>query len=128
MRFLIIDDEIAQVESLILLLQVNGHSAGGAMNVADAKQLATVHPPDAVILDICMPGSYGITLIPWLRERDATAQVPIVVSSALPDDFVPPMPADERIGYLAKPFNYEPLMELMAKLSKAKPSKEDMKP
>lgn len=127
MRFLIIDDEIAQVESLILLLQMNGHTAAGAMNVADAKQLAVAHPPDAVILDICMPGGNGTGLIPWLREYDATAHILIVVSSALPHDFIPPIPADERIGYLAKPFSYGPLMKLVAKLGKANQSKEHKK-
>jgi len=41
--------------------------------------------PDAVVLDLAMPKVDGWTVLKQLRESSMTAQIPIVVVSAVPD-------------------------------------------
>jgi len=39
------------------------------------------HPPDAVLLDVMMPGIDGFTLLERLRDRPAFADIPVLIVS-----------------------------------------------
>ena len=117
MRILVVDDEIAQAESLAQLLKAHKHETMSATTVKGAEILATLHPPDAVVLDVILSGENGLSFLGWLRGREETREIPVVVTTALPRDLAPPLPPDPKVSFLQKPFDYEELVTALTKLS-----------
>jgi CheY-like chemotaxis protein len=59
LRVLVVDDHHDSADSLGLLLTTLGHDARVAYGGADARAAAMSFPPDAVLMDIEMPGEDG---------------------------------------------------------------------
>ena len=57
-----------------------------ASDGARALELATADPPDAILLDVMMPGLDGWAVAAELRERAETCKVPIVFVTARVSD------------------------------------------
>ena len=113
MDILVVDDERAVRESLRRALDLEGYSVELASDGEEALQRLAVRPsPDAVILDILMPGVDGLEVC--RRLRVAGNQVPILMLTARAE-------VDSRVAgldagaddYLPKPFA---LAELLARL------------
>ncbi len=82
---LIIDDD-AYVRSLIRhALHRRGYGTLEASDCAEAQQKARLHKPDAVTLDMMMPGMDGLKTLRALKNDRATAPIPVVVVSVLGD-------------------------------------------
>jgi two-component system phosphate regulon response regulator PhoB len=89
----------------------------GLSAVADARE----HPPDLAILDIMMPGMSGLEVCQELRKDPATANVPVIILTALAQE------ADITAGfaagaddYVVKPFSPRDLaMRVNAVLARA---------
>jgi CheY-like chemotaxis protein len=45
-------------------------------------ELAQVHKPDLVILDICLPGMDGYQVLEQLQKNNATRYIPVIALSA----------------------------------------------
>jgi CheY-like chemotaxis protein len=84
----------------------------GAASVAEAVSLAREAPPDAVLLDVMLPGEDGWDLLLALRERPETASLPVFVCSVLYEPQV--ASALGAAGYLPKPVTAEQLVEALA--------------
>ena len=82
-RILIIDDEddIRQVAALSLET-VAGWDVIVASSGAQGLQRAAEHLPDAVLLDVMMPGMDGPTTFRELRKNPATAHIPVILLTA----------------------------------------------
>jgi two-component system, sensor histidine kinase and response regulator len=113
-RILIVDDDPGMRLLLQAMVQALGYGAAVAGDGEEALRLAAREPPDAVLLDICMPGLDGREVCRRLRADGRTATVPIVLvtsNSELADRLAGfEAGADD---YLCKPF--EP-QELAARL------------
>ena len=70
-RVLVVDDEPAIGWSLRELLADEGHAVDVAATVAEALAAAARDRPDAILLDVRLPGRDGIDAIPDLREMAA---------------------------------------------------------
>ena len=79
---LVVDDNRANREALVALLESAGHSALGAQGAAEALTQAREMRPDLVISDVLMPGVDGYVLARELRADPATARIPIVFYTA----------------------------------------------
>ena len=79
-HILIVDDEESICWGLRKLLRAKGHSVAVSASVEDALVLIDEGIPDAIVLDVRLPGVDGLTALPWLRER--CGSVPIVVITA----------------------------------------------
>jgi PAS domain S-box-containing protein len=77
-RILIADDNIDAASSLSLMLQVMGYDVRVAHDGLEALAVAESFRPDAMLLDIGMPGMNGYEVARKLRERPATANATIV--------------------------------------------------
>ena len=83
MKVLIIDDEddVRSVTALSL-------SAVGGMDVVEASsgpegiEMAQQEKPDAILLDVMMPGQDGIATLARIRESEATRSIPVVLLTA----------------------------------------------
>ena len=66
-RVLVVDDYPDNVESMALLLRLYGHEVDVALGGAAALRAAQAQQPDAVLLDISMPGLDGYQVARQLR-------------------------------------------------------------
>ena len=82
MRILLVDDESDIRILTSLLLKHRGHVVETASNGAEAVEMATRRPPDAVLLDLNMPVMDGFTAARKMRELASMQSVLIVAVSA----------------------------------------------
>jgi len=108
---LVVDDEPAILRAMAVNLRVLGYSIDLAPTGEAALDLAARHPPDAVILDLGLPGISGIEVIRGLR---GWTEVPIIILSAreASGDKVVALDAGAD-DYVTKPFAMD---ELLARL------------
>jgi CheY-like chemotaxis protein len=66
-RVLVVNDSPDNVESMALLLRLYGHEVEVALGGAAALRAAQAQQPDAVLLDISMPGMDGYQVARKLR-------------------------------------------------------------
>lgn len=81
-RILIIEDDIAQNEMLVEMLQ-GEFEVYSARNGQDGVQLARQTMPDLILCDINMPGMDGFAVLKMLRSDPATADTTFVFATAL---------------------------------------------
>jgi CheY-like chemotaxis protein len=80
---LIIDDEEDIREVAALSLQtVAGWEVVSASSGAQGLARAIEHKPDAILLDVMMPGMDGPTTFRELRKNPATAHIPVLLLTA----------------------------------------------
>ncbi len=72
-RILVVDDNRDSAESMALLLRLSGHQTWLAFDGHSAVSLAAEHSPDAVLLDIGLPGMDGYQVASKLRELPQTS-------------------------------------------------------
>ena len=81
MRILIADDEPDVRSTMKLLLECDGHCVDVAANGREAVEVATMHVPDVVVMDLNMPVMDGVSAARVLRQHPVTQAVPIVALS-----------------------------------------------
>ena len=84
-RVLIVDDEPIARDSLEALLFGEGYELYFAASGAEGLKTASAIKPDAVVLDVMMPGMDGFEVCRRLRADPALAPVAIVMVTALDD-------------------------------------------
>ena len=112
MRILVVDDERAVRESLARALKLEGYDVELAADGAEALHRLHAGQPDAVILDVLMPGVDGLEVA--RRVRGAGNRVPMLMLTAR--EAVQDRVAGLEAGaddYVTKPFALE---ELVARL------------
>jgi two-component system response regulator AlgR len=107
-RFLVVDDEPLAIERLQLLLaRIEGvQLAGTASDGAAALRLVGAVAPDAVLLDIAMPGMDGIDVA---RALSKLAKPPVVIFVTAFDAFAVAAFDVEAVDYVMKPVSAERL-------------------
>lgn len=83
---LIADDEPDIIEIISYNLQSEGYNIITAKNGNEAIQLAKMHNPDLIILDMMMPGKTGIEVCKLLRTKPEFRQTLIIFLTALNDE------------------------------------------
>ena len=82
---LIVDDDPGTGRLLAVLLRHIGHKAALVTNGRTALEYLSRHRPDLVILDVMMPEIDGLEVLRRVREDPRTADLPVVMFSALND-------------------------------------------
>src|SRR5688500_1119896 len=82
-RILIVEDDDDVRDALSALLEEHGYAVDTARDGSEAVRKVEHDPPSLVISDVRMPGMDGFHLVERLREQPATADVPIILLSAL---------------------------------------------
>jgi two-component system KDP operon response regulator KdpE len=122
-RVLVVDDEPPILRALGTNLRARGYSIELAATGEEALTLAARHRPDAVILDLGLPGMSGIDVIEGLR---GWTNVPIIILSArgAERDKVAALDAGAD-DYVTKPFGMDELLaRLRASLRRNAPAPE----
>lgn len=102
---LVVDDEVAIREMIIMSLEMAGLNCLEAGNIQDAHALVIDKKPDLILLDWMLPGGSGIEFLRRLRRDDLTATMPVIMVTAKTEE-------DNKIqgldvgadDYISKPF------------------------
>ena len=71
-RILVVDDEIPILRILRKNLNISGYDVFVASDGTEAIELARLHQPDLVLLDLCLPGELdGLAVCAHLRSEPA---------------------------------------------------------
>jgi len=115
MKVMLVDDDPDFVEVIQTLLESQDLDVVTAYSGAEARETAPVEQPDLIVLDVIMETrTEGFDVARWLRERDDTRAIPIVMLTAVnqevpwrfePDDVW--LPVDT---FLDKPVSPERLL------------------
>ncbi|MGD9021944.1 MAG: LytTR family DNA-binding domain-containing protein [Lysobacterales bacterium] len=114
LRILIVDDEIpARARLRRMLAQLPAvHVVGEAASAQEALRLIPLKVPDALLLDISMPGMDGMALARTLREQPTAPAV--IFCTAWSDQAVEAFEC-EAVDYLVKPVRAERLATALDK-------------
>ncbi len=82
-RILIIDDEddIREVASLSLEATAGWHVITASSGV-EGMALAAIEKPDAILMDVMMPGTDGPTTFTQMQRNPAIAHIPVLLLTA----------------------------------------------
>ncbi|MCB9182347.1 MAG: response regulator transcription factor [Flavobacteriales bacterium] len=117
LRALIVDDEADARENLRLMLEEHCPEVqvvGQAGSAAEARTRIQELQPNALFLDIKMPGEDGFQLLASIAELD----LPVVFTTAY-DEYALKAFKENALDYLEKPIDHEELMRAVKKLAKA---------
>src|SRR5262249_20515443 len=116
---LVADDDHTMSMYLCVVLQGAGHQTVAAYDVAQALSAARQSPPpDAILLDIHMPGGTGTGVLQQLKATPDTASIPVLVISGQSDG-----QKQDRVkleganGFLSKPVAPDALIAAVARVS-----------
>lgn len=113
-HILVVDDEEAVCWALERALKGEGHSVSVAASAEDALVAARRRRPDAVVLDVRLPGIDGLTAMGRLRE--ASGDAPVIVVTAF-GNLGTAVRAVEggAFDYIAKPFDLNQALEAVGR-------------
>jgi CheY-like chemotaxis protein len=124
-QILIADDDPVTVQMLSGLLEGGGFEVEVAFDAMQAVMKAMRKPPDAVILDIGMPGGGGFQVLQRLKAIAKMKAIPVIVVTALDD---PALPARVRaLGaneFLKKPVSADQLRDALDRVLNAPPAEQ----
>jgi two-component system KDP operon response regulator KdpE len=123
-RILAVDDEPPMLRALGANLRARGYDVDLAATGEEALELAARHQPDAVILDLGLPGISGLEVIRGLR---GWTDIPIIILSAREAQGEKVAALDVGADdYVTKPFGMDELLaRLRAALRRATPSQQE---
>jgi DNA-binding response OmpR family regulator len=118
-RVVLVAEDDASVRSMIeFVLQDEGFDVLLAEDGDRALAMARTRSPDAILLDLMMPKLDGRQVLSRLRERESTADIPVLVLSGMgrrtPDEW----PGTHFVG---KPFDPDQLVERIREVIEPSP-------
>ncbi len=113
-RILVVEDDPTAYESLSRDLESEGYTCLRAKNGEEAIRSARQLKPDAITLDIIMPGMDGWEVLKRLKEIESTRDIPVIIIS---------MQENRELGialgandYLVKPVDRDLLLERLTRM------------
>lgn len=111
---LIVDDSRTAIAVLMKTLEPTGYSIISAASGEEGIDMAKLHQPDLILMDVIMPGLNGFQATRILRKEESTKDIPIIIISGNEQ-------ATEKFwglrvganGFLAKPVDRSTLFHLM---------------
>ena len=111
---LICDDDASLVEVIGAMLVERDYRVIETTSGEQALERAIAERPDAILLDLCMPGMSGWETAAALRERPETSDIPIIILSGLSKS-EGESPSGPVVDRLEKPIDEEALFEALGR-------------
>jgi DNA-binding response OmpR family regulator len=116
-RILVVEDDHDIAELIVRYLQKAGHSVEAVTSGSAVLPKVRATPPDAIVLDLMLPGMDGLLVCQALRADPTTAAIPVIMLTARGEE------ADRIAGlelgaddYVTKPFSPKELTARIAAL------------
>jgi twitching motility two-component system response regulator PilH len=81
-RIMVVDDSPADLQNLKSILQKGGHEVIEVQSGQDSIAKAKAEKPDAIVMDVVMPGVNGFQATRSIAKDPDTKSIPIIVVSA----------------------------------------------
>jgi CheY-like chemotaxis protein len=109
-RILVVEDHPTLRQAILLVLRDAGMLVQEAAQGDVALAALRRERPDAILLDMNMPGASGAEVLTALRADPATATIPVIVMTATGDEGRAAAMALGAAAYLTKPFSSDVLL------------------
>lgn len=117
-KVLIADDE-AGIRLMVVRMLGEDYTVLEAADGEEAVELARLHKPSLVLMDILMPGKDGYSACHEIKTDLETKSTPVVMVSAIGHKLNERLSAEVGAdGYITKPFSVEKLLEAIAKYAR----------
>jgi CheY-like chemotaxis protein/two-component sensor histidine kinase len=115
-KILIVDDDASHIQLICDILAPLGFDLMTARDGATCLELASRHPPDAVLLDISMPGMSGWAVAQGLRETFGRRIAIMMVSANVHEIRTTNRTETSHDAFLVKPIDIRQLLERLEDL------------
>ncbi len=123
-KILVVDDDPDIIDYLTSFLEDNGYTVASARDAESARSEVERFVPDAVLIDVLMPGRSGLDLLVNLRTDPRWCNIPLVVITGsdriLEDDCQSYLGAHHGVqgpdGVLGKPIDRTTLLAVLKHL------------
>ncbi|HKT80695.1 MAG TPA: response regulator [Vicinamibacterales bacterium] len=105
-RLLIIDDDELTTATFARMLRLEGHEVLTARSAIAALSEASTLAPDAIIVDLHMPGMDGLTFVKHLRAQEHGMRMPVAMVTG---DYGMAPPVSEALAKLGVTICFKPL-------------------
>ncbi len=113
-RVVVCDADEATRHTLHDILVRRGYEVVEVACGADLLGVVRAHPPDAVLIDVAMPGMNGWEALSQLKSTPETATVPVVIVSVLSPEATG-NPVIDLSGWIPKPLDEDAVAEVLKK-------------
>lgn len=116
-RILVVDDTPDLLDSIREFLRMEGYDVITSVNGKDALEKVALFNPHLIITDLLMPVMDGFALIEHVNNNPLTANIPIIVYSAKPEQ-----ESQDRVkalgarAFVIKPSTLEHLLQCVQQL------------
>lgn len=118
---LLVDDELAILETLAEVLAWEGYQVVTASNGSEGLAVLAQQRADVVLVDYMMPVLDGVQMLRAMRADPALRDIPVVIMTAAPRALPDVVRAD--VTVLRKPFDAVTLLDAIA--AELRPASED---
>lgn len=111
MNVLVVEDDRDHRAVIRILLQLAGYEVRDAASAEDALMVFETWRPDAVVLDVRLPGLDGLELLTIIRVSAELATLAVVLCSAHAESSAADAARDDPLtGFVAKPYHPDRLL------------------
>ena len=105
-KILLVEDNPVNRRLAVFLLRSQGYEVREATTAKEAFEVLQKERPDLIVMDIQLPGMDGLEITRKLKEKPATADIPViaVTSYAMKGDREKALAAG-CVGYVTKPID-----------------------
>jgi response regulator RpfG family c-di-GMP phosphodiesterase len=117
LRLLVVDDDKGLRTLLRTTFEAVDVEVDEALDAASAKERIEAQPPDAIVLDVSMPGLDGVTFCAQLKASPTTRDIPVVLltgSDTADEATAAEVGAD---AFMLKPFSPLELLSVVERLT-----------
>ncbi len=108
---LVCDDDPSFLEVVSALLESGGYRSITALSGREAVEQAAALQPDAILMDILMPGMNGWETLAALKEHPETADIPVIIISCLQQEGEADL--TQVVDWLSKPLDESALFRAL---------------
>jgi CheY-like chemotaxis protein len=117
MKVLLADDDPDFVALMKASLEAHGWRIATAIDALQVGMVVRREAPDAVLLDLNMPGGSGIRALKQLKSSPKFGSIPVVIVSARDDEQLPRSMAElGAAAFLRKPISPDAVHQLLVQL------------
>lgn len=109
-RVLVVDDDECISEGTQFRLRAAGCEALTAINGQECIDVALLHLPDVIVMDVRMPIMDGLEALKRLKAMEATRHIPVIMLSASVVDNEAALESGARF-FIRKPFDGRELID-----------------
>jgi CheY-like chemotaxis protein len=126
-QILVVDDDPDIVDYFGSFLRDHGYEVFGVNGSTSALEALEKHRPDAILVDVLMPGRSGLDLLVTIRRDERWSDIPVVVVTGsdkiLEDDCQSYFGSHQGVrgpyGVLGKPVDRKALLAILKRLTGA---------